>query len=333
MSQMSQEPAQNPSGALEVRDARPDDRDAVFAFTARTWGDAGDYIPDVWDDWLANPHGALLVGVMDGQPVAIAHVLMAAPDEAWISGVRVAPEVRRQGIARVMVSRSLARAHQMGATVARMFTDATNISSQRLFAGFGFSKVAELAYYTAPALSSDPEEAAQQRRPRSAAELDPTIAERTVDTIEGALPSDARLATPGPSDFARLWAWLEQSNLTPFNGGLELHHWSARGVSEPLLRGHLAAGEVVTLEEWGATQALAIAAEDQSDGPELEVRYIDGLSDAIGRLALLLRGEAHQRKLEQVWLWLPDLLILRDAMDGAGYTRGDETMWVYARAL
>lgn len=329
MSQMSQEPA----GELEVRDARPEDRNAVFAFTARTWGDAGDYIPDVWDDWLANPDGALLVGALGGQPVAIAHVLMAAPEEAWISGVRVAPTVRRQGVARVMVSRSLARAHQMGASVARMFTDATNIPSQRLFAGFGFSKVAELAYYTAPALSSNPEEAAQQRGPRSAAELDPTIAETTVDTTEGALPPDARLATPGQGDFARLWAWLEQSNLTPFNGGLELHHWSARGVSEPVLRAHLAAGEVVTLEEWGATQALAIATEDQSDGPELEVRYIDGLSDAIGRLALLLRGEAFARKLEQVWLWLPDLLILRDAMDGAGYTRGDETMWVYARAL
>jgi len=46
-----------------------------------------------------------------------------------------------------------------------------------------------------------------------------------------------------------------------------------------------------------------------------------------------MRGEAHARNLEQVWLWLPDLLILRDAMDGAGYTRGDETLWVYARAL
>jgi len=325
--------SQELSGELEVRDARAEDRDAVFAFTARTWGDAGDYIPDVWDDWLANPSGALLVGVVNDQPVALAHVLMATPDEAWISGVRVAPEARRQGVARVMVSRALARAHERGASVARMFTDLTNVPSQRLFEGFGFSKVAELAYYTAPALSPDPAEAARQRPPRSAAELDPTIAETTVDTTAGALPSDARLATPGPAEFTRLWDWLVQSNLTPFNGGLELHHWSARGLSEPALRAHLAAGEAITLEEWGATQALAIATEDTSDGPELEVRYIDGLSDAIGRLALLMRGEAHARNLEQVWLWLPDLLILRDAMDGAGYTRGDETLWVYARAL
>lgn len=328
MSQTTPEP-----GELEVRDAREDDHDAVLAFCSRTFGDEGDYIADVWDEWLADTHGALLVGVVDAQPVALSHVRMTAPDEAWIEGVRVAPAARRQGVAHVMVSRSLVRARELGATVARMFTGATNEASQRLFTGFGFTRVAELAYYVGPALSPDPEVAARQRAPRSAAELDPTIAENNRETSEGALPRDARLTTPGPAEFARLWAWLEQSNLTPFNGGLEIYHWFGRGVSEPTLRAYLAAGEVLTLDEWGATQALAIIAEDDGYGSDLEVRYIDGLSDAIGRLAVLLRVEAYRREREQVWLWLPDLLILRDAMDGAGYTRGEEAMWVYARAL
>lgn len=328
---MSQTPP--PSGELEVRDARDEDRDAVLAFCARTFGDEGDYIGDMWDEWLADSRGALLVGEVDGQPIALSHVRMTAPDEAWIEGVRVASEARRQGVARVMISRSLVRSREFGASVARMFTGATNVASQRLFEGFGFRKVAELAYYVGAALSPDPEEAARQRPPRSAAELDPTIAETTYDTTEGALPPDARLTTPGPEAFARLWAWLEQSNLTPFNGGLEIHHWTGRGLSEPALREYLAAGAVITLDEWGAAQALAVVSEDRDSESDLEVRYIDGLSDAIGRLALLLRTEAHRRALEQVWLWLPDLLILRDAMDGAGYRRGEEPMWVYARAL
>lgn len=34
-----------------------------------------------------------------------------------------------------------------------------------------------------------------------------------------------------------------------------------------------------------------------------------------------------------VELWLPDLLILRDTMDGAGYADDDETMLVLAREL
>ncbi len=319
---------------LDVRDARPEDREAVFAFCARTWGDDGDYIPSVWDSWLADTSGAVLVGVMDGRPVALSRVNMVTPDEAWIEGVRVAPEARQQGVGGAIVSRSLVRARELGAVVARMFTGSTNVASQRLFARFGFTRIAELAWYTADALPADPEEAARAVRPRPAAELDPTIAETTRDTIVGALPPGARLRTPGPADFDRLWAWLEQSNLTPFNGGVEIHHWTGRGVTEPMVREYLAAGEIIELEEWGATQALAIVTEDRADRPELETRYIDGLSDAIGRLALLLRGEAARRELEGVWLWLPDLLILRDAMDGAGYARGDEaSMWVFAREL
>jgi ribosomal protein S18 acetylase RimI-like enzyme len=319
---------------LEVRDARPEDRDAVFAFCVRTWGDDGDYIPDVWDSWLADTGGALLVGAIDGRPIALSRINMVTPDEAWIEGVRVAPEARRQGVGRVMVSRSLVRAREMGASVARMFTGASNTASQQLFAAFGFTKIAELDWYTGDALPDDPEEAARVARPRTAAELDPSIAETTRDTTAGALPTGARLLQPNPAEFDRLWAWLEQSTLTPFNGGIEIHHWTGRGVTEPALREYLTSGAVIVLEEWGATLALAIVTEDHADRPELEVRYIDGLSDAIGRLALLLRGEAARRGLERVWLWLPDLLILRDAMDGAGYIRGEEDpMWVYAREL
>ncbi len=319
---------------LEVREARPEDRDAVFAFCARTWGSDGDYIPDVWDSWLADASGTVLVGVADGRPVALSRVNMVAPDEAWIEGVRVAPDIRRQGVGRVMVSRSLVRARELGATVARMFTGATNSASQRLFTRFGFTKIAGLVWYTGDALPEGPEEAARAARPRTAAELDTSIAETSRDTTAGALPAGARLRKPGPADFERLWTWLEQSNLTPFNGGVEIHHWAGRGVTEPALRDYLASGEVIELEEWGMTQALAIVTEDYDGHPELETRYMDGLSDAIGRLALLLRGEAAKRGLERVWLWLPDLLILRDAMDGAGYVRGDEDpMWVYARRL
>lgn len=319
-------------GELEVRDAREDDREAVLAFCARSFGEEGDYIASVWDAWVGTNHtGALLVGVVAAQPVAICHVQLTAPDEAWIEGLRVAPDARRQGVGRVMVSRAMVRARELGASAVRLFTHASNLISERLFEGFGFTRVAELMSCTAPALSPDPDDAANTRR--NAAELESTIGETTHDTAEGALPRDARLRVAGASEFDRLWDWLVQSNLTPFNGGLEIHYWAGRGISEPALRDHLAAGEVITLEEWGATQALAIACEDDADGPALEVRYIDGLSDAIGRLALLLRDEAYRRKLEQVWLWAPDLLILRDAMTGAGYTCDDEAMHVYARAL
>jgi ribosomal protein S18 acetylase RimI-like enzyme len=304
-------PARGETDELEVRPAREDDRDGVLAFCARTW-DEGDYIADVWADWLRDETGVLLVGVVNCRPSAIVHTRMMADEEAWLEGIRVDPELRRQGIGRVMVSRALVAAHERGATVARLFVEHDNAASQQLVAKFGFTRVAEVALYVAEPLSVQ----------------------------EAAAPADnarPQLSAPGIAAFDRIWAWLEQSNLSPFNGGLEFLGWSARGLTEPALREYLAAGEVWLLEEHGAVLALAVARAlpaSAIDPPWLQVRYMDGLPESIGRLALALRSSAAQRGVDEVDLWLPDLLILQDAMNGAGYRREtDGAMWVYAREL
>ncbi|HKB46591.1 MAG TPA: hypothetical protein VKC57_02775, partial [Ktedonobacterales bacterium] len=103
----------------------------------------------------------------------------------------------------------------------------------------------------------------------------------------------------------------------------------------------LAAANVWALEDWGTLQALAVAVAQDAEGdagPEprqqLEVRYADGAADGLGRLALALRGIAGEQGCVRVELWLPNLLILHDAMQGAGYSRADdEPMWIYARGL
>ncbi|HEV8192334.1 MAG TPA: GNAT family N-acetyltransferase [Ktedonobacterales bacterium] len=294
------------TGELVVRRARPEDRDTVLAFCAHTWDD-GDYIAEVWDEWVTDEHNALLVGVLDGTPVALEHVCMVGADEAWLEGMRVDPAYRRHGFGRVMVSRALVAAREMGATVARLLTSDTNVASQRLVERFGLVKVAEMVRYRAPALNPEEGEDA------------------------------ARLTTPGEQAFERIWAWLEQSNLAPLNGGLEITDWHAEALTEPLLRRCLAARQVALLEEWDTFGALAVALPhrwDETDPWTLEVRYIDGLADAIDRLAYALRKRAAELNCTTVELWLPNVLILRDAMAGAGYERhGDHAHWIYTREL
>jgi ribosomal protein S18 acetylase RimI-like enzyme len=300
------EESRQDTGELVVRRAQPEDRDAVLAFCAQTWDD-GDYIADVWDEWVADEHNTLLVGLLEGTPVALEHIRMVGENEAWLEGMRVDPTYRRHGFGRIMVSRGLVAAREMGATVARLITSDTNVASQKLVERFGLVKVAEMVRYSAPALKSEEETDA------------------------------APLTTPGEQDFERIWAWLEQSNLAPLNGGLEITDWHAEALTEPLLRRYLTAGQVALLEEWGTIAALAIILPHRWDETEpwmLEVRYIDGLADAIDRLANALRHRAAELDCETVELWLPDTLILRDAMAGAGYEqRGDHTQWIYAREL
>lgn len=312
MAEKTEEPQTND---VIVRRARSADRDEVLAFCARTWPE-GDYISYVWDEWLRDERGVFLVAAIGERPVGIVHVRMVSADEAWLEGIRVNPAARRSGIGRMLTSRALVAAHERGAVVARLFTDDDNEASQQLVTRFGFQRVAQVVRYTAPALARDE------------------------NVVAATLPGDdvlagARVTVPGADAFERLWAWLEQSNLAPLTGGLLFDEWSAAALNESRLRACLEQGDVLVMEEWDTILGLAIAravSRDEAEAAHLDVGYIDGQADGIGRLATVLREVAGARGLSRVELWLPDMLILQDAMDGAGYAR-EATMFVYARAL
>ncbi len=321
---MTDNPSSVSGDPIEVTPARESDRDAVFAFTANTFDD-GDYIPHVWSDWLADPAGALLVARSAGAAVGLAHVAMVSPTEAWLEGMRVAPDFRRQGIGGILTSRALVTARELGAQVARLFVWSRNEASQQLVDRFGFARVGELIRYTADALPAEPTHPASGAY-EPADEHDDTPPE-----------SEPALIMAGQEDNERIWSWLEHSNLTPFTGGLQLTGWSARALTEQDVLAYLGNGQVWLLEEWGAIQAMAVAVpiRRQDTGAEvLEVRYMDGAADAVGRLADALRDIATSDGQQKVHIWLPDLLILKDAMAGAGYADdSDGAMWLYAHEL
>jgi ribosomal protein S18 acetylase RimI-like enzyme len=315
-----------------VRPAQPEDREAVLAFCQHTW-DGGDYIEDVWEDWLTAESGALLVAVSEGQPVGLVHLAMLSHEDAWLEGIRVDPRVQRQGIGRVLTSQALVVAREHGATVARLFTSSENVASQELMTKkFGFQRVAEVAQYTGRALQSgsDPDADALLETDESEA-----LGIRQEPAVEP--PPGPRLLLAGSEDYTRLWEWLKQSNLAATNGGLQFGWWSAWTLHDTDLQDYLVHGAAWLLEEWDVIQAVALVRDevgDEDSPATLQVRYIDGAAGGISTLALVLREIAQEHDLEQVVMWLPDLLILQDAMNGAGYTRGShEKMWVYQRSL
>ena len=320
------------SEAVVVRQAQPEDREAVLAFCRHTWAD-GDYIEDVWDIWLAQVTGALLVAVTGGRPVGLIHLAMLSAQDAWLEGIRVDPRTRRQGIGRVLTSQALILARQQGVKVARLFTSSENVASQELVTKrFGFQRVAEVVRYLGAALPAGTNTDAD-----ALLETDASVLESS-EPETGAEPSPGpRLLLAGAEDHTRLGEWLKHSNLAPLNGGLQFGGWSAWALHEQDLQDYLVRGEVWLLEEWETIQAIAIVRDMVGEGGSpgtLQVRYIDGAAGSVGTLALALRDIAQERYLAQVELWLPDLLILQDAMNGAGYIRGSqEKMWVYQRAL
>ncbi len=75
-------------------------RDTVdmLELTSHIW-EGHDYLPQVWDEWLADPNGFLAVAEYSGRVVGIAMLEYQKPGEWYLAGLRVHPDMEGQGIA------------------------------------------------------------------------------------------------------------------------------------------------------------------------------------------------------------------------------------------
>ncbi|HLW00917.1 MAG TPA: GNAT family N-acetyltransferase [Ktedonobacterales bacterium] len=276
---------------LTIRLAEPQDKAAVLAFCAHTW-DWGDYIAEVWDEWLADASGRLLIAILADRPVGLLHMRMVGPDECWLEGMRVDPAMRKQGIAARLYEQAMREARQMGATVARLATHSENVVAHRVIESLGFEQVATHLHYAAAA-----------------------------EKVRGA----PRPLVAEAQDLPALLAFLDRSNIFPVTGGLIYEDWGDRthALTEEVLRERLAHGQVLLLRQWDDFQAIAICGLQHAAEPVLLVEYIDGTTEGVGRLAYGMRPLAAERGLDQVAITIPNLLMLRDVLEGTGYHTED----------
>lgn len=93
----------------EVRRARREDADAVAAFTAETW-EHGDYLADVFEDWVdaGGPDRRTFVAAdANDEAVGVVQGVLLSDHEAWVQGLRVAPEARGTGTGTALMEASL----------------------------------------------------------------------------------------------------------------------------------------------------------------------------------------------------------------------------------
>lgn len=290
---------------IEIRQARAEDREAVLAFCQQTW-EWGDYIPDVWDAWLSDPAGQLLVALIAGRPVGIVHTVMLNATDAWQEGMRVDPAYRQQGIARRLSMEASAEAMRRGATTVRLLTAADNAASIHLVEQAYFRRVGIFVPHRAVALTTEP---------RSTYGLEePVLAE--------------------PADLAEIIDYLNVSNIFPAVGGLYYSGFTGYRISDTLLREKIEAGQVYLLRRWERLDGLTIAESRASrQGAHLFIGYTDGTTESISLLAYALRRRLPALGLHEVRASVPDLMMVRDAFAGAEYIAEDETFYTYEREL
>jgi len=280
-----------------VRPARPEDREPVLKFCEKTWGEHGDYIADVWDSWMADRQGAFLVGELAGRPVAIGKITLLSPGEAWLEGMRVAPEYRRHGIATAFIRGQRSYLRSMNPRVIRLATGARNVAIHHIMFRRGYQHVATFVLVKAEA----------------------------DETLRVPLPYTFR-----QTDMPSLVTFLEQSKIFAMGHRLYAHGWQWPELTPARLNDLLQAKEVVGYRtDDGAVAAMAILPPPFEESDGLWVGWLDGKQDQLIRLAKALRRQAAATPDREVAGFVPAESSLPTALAQAGYrVEPDMKFWI-----
>ncbi|MFD1514775.1 GNAT family N-acetyltransferase [Halomarina rubra] len=137
---------------IERRQVRPEDKEHVVAFTEDTWADRGgsDYIPHIFDDWIAadgDDQRTFVLDVDDGEDVAgICQGVLLSDEEAWAQGMRVNPDYRGHGVSLDLTHGVFEWAADAGATVCRNMVFSWNMAGLGQSRAAGFDAATEFRW-------------------------------------------------------------------------------------------------------------------------------------------------------------------------------------------
>lgn len=121
---------------MELRKAKSSDKNEVLEFCKTTFS-WGDYISDVWDNWMLE--GDLLVLTENSIPVAICHCSIN-DEQLWIEGIRVNRNLRRKGFAKRLVQESEFIAKNNNCKISQMLIAINNHKSLDLASSLTYKK-------------------------------------------------------------------------------------------------------------------------------------------------------------------------------------------------
>jgi len=136
---------------VTCRAARPEDKQEMLEITRTIW-DGKDYVPRVWDEWLADESGLLAVAVTDGRVRGFGKLTRLSEQSWWLEGLRVHPEFEGRGIATRLHEYLTAAWRRIGSGVLRLATSAERVQVHRMCARSRFSLIGERVLYQALSL-------------------------------------------------------------------------------------------------------------------------------------------------------------------------------------
>lgn len=190
------------SPVLVIRPTLPADRQDIFDFCKFIW-DGHDYIPYVFDEWLADSRGQMFSALYAGRIVGLTRLVQQTSSQWWLEGFRVDPRLQGQGIGSRLHRYAVAWWQEHGQGVLRLWTSAQRFKVHHLCERDGFIRTMERASYNAAPLP---------------------VAKST------------RLTPLAESEFAEAVEFSLRSEHAPRERGMLDAWWQAAVPEEPLLR-------------------------------------------------------------------------------------------------
>jgi hypothetical protein len=139
------------SPAIVCRPALPMDTLQVMDLSSHIW-EGHDYLPFVWEAWLAEPYGLLTVAEYGGRIAGVGKLTYLSPGQWWLEGLRVHPEFEGRGVASHINDYLLDIWQQNGGGTVRLTTSSERVKVHSLAAHRGFIKTGEYSVYGAASL-------------------------------------------------------------------------------------------------------------------------------------------------------------------------------------
>ncbi len=279
---------------VRIRKAGAADKAPILDICRKIWG-GGDYVPKVWDDWLKENNGLLLVATVGGTPVGVAHGLFQTRDVAWLEGVRVHEQYRGIGIAGKL-NRALTRwASERGARVARLCTGSSNIASRKHLERVKFELLQSFQRIDS------------KRK----------LANRPIGVVR-------------PRRLPRgLWNWLQARPEFVENRAMYSDGWTWHPLTQAVLSRHSAEGRVLLTARKNSPSSCCIFLDDHR---RLTVGFAAGDIKDLTKSLELLRFMMSRRNHDKVRALIPKRSPLGHALEQSGFEKTGKVL-VYEKFL
>lgn len=267
------------------RPVTPADRPTVVEICSRIW-DGEDYVPNVFDDWVAQPEGQFAAAELDGRVVAVGKLTRLSPEDDWLEGIRVHADFRGQGLAAGLHEYLLNLWRGQGRPGAlRLLTATDNQAIVKLCQRTGFTALFEATFAAAEAQ-----------------------------------PGQHRFTPLGPEEAERAFEFITRSPLYADQHGLCDISWRFRSLARSFLADRINAGAAYRWSGWQGVLLITDGAWE-ADPRTLVVQF--PAVEAADRAGFFtdLRALAHARGQTKVSWMLPRQPALLAEMRALGYAQ------------